>query len=198
MVANTSTANDCLDFFSAVGAMRGWSDSDIIRVFSKAMSSDPATAVRILFWVRDIRGGQGERRVFRLCFNFLNEHYREFVDNNLEAVPFYGRWDDMFHLDNSNVLTTIANGLERGDGLLAKWLPRKKRLLIRCVSIYDLLQKSTERRLLACPKLWSSRCAVMIGKVFNMNMCLHRLCINTTVPSIAMMNIVSELTLNLS
>lgn len=125
MVANTSTANACLDFFGAVGAMRGWEDTDILRVFSKAMVEDPATAIRILFWVRDVRGGQGERRVFRLCFNFLNEHYREFVDNNLEAVPFYGRWDDMFHLNNNSVMVTIAEGLKKGDGLLAKWLPRK-------------------------------------------------------------------------
>lgn len=125
MVANTSTANTCLDFFGAVGAMRGWQDADIIRVFSKAMATDPATTVRILFWVRDIRGGQGERRVFRLCFDFLNEHYREFVDNNLAAVPFYGRWDDMFHLNNTTVLDCIRKGLDNGDGLLGKWLPRK-------------------------------------------------------------------------
>ena len=125
MVANTSTGNACLDFFGAVGAMRGWQDADIIRVFSKAMATDPATAVRILFWVRDIRGGQGERHVFRLCFDFLNQNYREYVDNNIEAVPFYGRWDDLFHINNRMVLAVIAKGLDNKDGLLGKWLPRK-------------------------------------------------------------------------
>ena len=152
MVANTSTSNACLDLFGAVGAMRGWADVDILRAFSKAMSEDPATAIRILFWVRDVRGGQGERRVFRLCFNFLNEHYREYVDNNLEAVPFYGRWDDMFHLENDKVLSTISEGLEKGDGLLAKWLPRKKDFANKVRNYLRLTPKEYRKKIVGLSK----------------------------------------------
>lgn len=161
MVANTSTANVCLDLFGSIGAMRGWSDEDILRVFSKAMATDPATTIRILFWVRDVRGGQGERRIFRLCFDYLNQHYREFVDNNLEAVPFYGRWDDLFHLNNRMVLLTVAKALDNKDGLCAKWLPRKGMFA-------ELVRKS----LRLSPKEYRKK-IVALSKTVEQQMCSH-------------------------
>lgn len=66
-----STKNACLDAFSALPAATAMSEEYIIRTFSKAFAEDRALAMRILFYVRDIRGGQGMRRVFEFVSSGL-------------------------------------------------------------------------------------------------------------------------------
>ena len=63
-LSNTSTLNPVLDFFSKAGAMRG-REKEAFNLFQKAFDADPQNAIRVLFYLRDIRGGQGERSVFR-------------------------------------------------------------------------------------------------------------------------------------
>ena len=125
MPTNTSSTNYCVDLFGTIGSARGWSENDVLKAFSRALGENPLIALKILFWARDVRMGAGERRVFRICLDYLNKNYREYLDKNMHLVPVYGRWDDLFEIDNSLVLRTIADGLENKDGLLAKWLPKK-------------------------------------------------------------------------
>ena len=61
-----TSASDCLDLFSRIGAMRNACDEEIIDSFARAYIEDPDLAMKILFFARDIRGGLGERRVFRV------------------------------------------------------------------------------------------------------------------------------------
>ena len=70
-VACRTTRSACLDFFSACGALRNAPDTQVIRKFSRAYAEDPETAMRILFYARDIRGGLGERRLFTLIMHNL-------------------------------------------------------------------------------------------------------------------------------
>lgn len=129
-----STSNSaCLDFFGCIGSARNWQEQDIINVFVKALEENPLTAMRTLFWARDVRGGAGERRVFRVCAKFLDNkiEYRDYIYTNLHLIPFYGRWDDVFVLDDPIVFGMISDGLENCDGLLAKWLPRKGKFASR-------------------------------------------------------------------
>ena len=58
-----STLDACLDFFALGGAKRNNQDQ-VLQLFSRAYSQDKQTALRILFYLRDIRGGQGERKSF--------------------------------------------------------------------------------------------------------------------------------------
>jgi hypothetical protein len=125
MVAHTSTLSACLDLFGALGSARGWLEEDILALFARALGEDPIIALKILFWARDVRMGAGERRVFRVCLNYLNDHHQDYFNKNIDLVPEFGRWDDLFGIDNRLVLQVIVNGLENKDGLLAKWLPRK-------------------------------------------------------------------------
>lgn len=127
MPTHTTSSSHCLDWFGCVGSVRAWSNVAITSLFTKALEEDPLVAMRILFWARDIRGGSGERRVFRICIDFLNRSpvYRSFLDKNIHLIPEYGRWDDLFEVENHLVLPLIAEGLASKDGLLAKWLPRK-------------------------------------------------------------------------
>lgn len=127
-ISNTSTLNPVLDFFSKAGAMRG-REAEAFGLFQKAFDADPQNAIRVLFYLRDIRGGQGERSVFRYILSQLDE---DFVNTKLaHYIPEYGRWDEVpvnkhtvEHLIAKQLAEDKAN-MEAGKGisLLAKWLP---------------------------------------------------------------------------
>lgn len=125
MPTHTSSMNVCLDLFGCLGSARGWSEEAILAIFTRAFGEEPLLALKILFWARDVRKGAGERRIFRICLNYLNNQHREYLDKNIHLVPEYGRWDDLFDLNNENVLLEINKALKNNDGLVAKWLPRK-------------------------------------------------------------------------
>lgn len=93
-VALKSTTNACLDAFGSMGVMKNSSDTEIIDVFKKAFFEDKKLAMRLLFYIRDIRGGQGMRRVFRICLSWLAVNYPEYVINNFDNILEYGRGDD--------------------------------------------------------------------------------------------------------
>ena len=63
-VALKSTGNAMLDAFGTLGAMKDSSVPDILRTFDLAFAEDPAMAMKLLFYIRDVRGGQGMRREY--------------------------------------------------------------------------------------------------------------------------------------
>lgn len=60
-----STMNGIMDLFALGGAYRNRSDDDCIFLFKKAFEEDISYALKCLFYLRDVRGGQGERRFLR-------------------------------------------------------------------------------------------------------------------------------------
>ena len=131
-----STGSECLDLFAAIGAIRRESDDDIIKRFVRAYTENPDSAMKILFFARDIRGGLGERRVFRVIMNWLAENEPESVKKNLGYVAEFGRYDDLLSLTGTPcekaTLDIIksqyaedvkALGEGREVSLLGKWLP---------------------------------------------------------------------------
>lgn len=125
-LSNTSTLNPVLDFFSKAGAMRG-KEQAAFALFQKAFDADPQSAVRCLFYLRDIRGGQGERSVFRYIIDKLDE---DFVNKIVKYIPEYGRWDEVPFNEVtakmiSEQLAEDLKNMEEGKSvsLLAKWLP---------------------------------------------------------------------------
>ena len=97
-ITHISTLDKCLDFFFTCGAMRYADDSDIITAFLSAYNENPLTALKILFYSRDIRGGQGERKLARICLKALAEIDSRMAIKVVSAIPIYGRWDDLFSL----------------------------------------------------------------------------------------------------
>ena len=95
-LAHKTTGSAVYDLFSFGGAYRNRSDDDVVFLFSKAFAEDPKYALKCLFYLRDVRGGQGERRFFRLCMRWLAIYNREAAKRNLQHIPFYGRWDDLY------------------------------------------------------------------------------------------------------
>ena len=123
--------------FSTAGALRGASREEIRDRFLRAWVEDRDAAVRIAFFARDIRGGLGERYVFRMMLKELARLSPETVAKNLGNIPEYGRWDDLLTLFDTPCrdaaiayiraqLARDTAALESGGGnvsLLAKWLP---------------------------------------------------------------------------
>ena len=128
-----STSNSAsVDFFFKIGALRGAAEDMIINAFWKAFNTNPLIAMRILFYARDVRGGQGERRVFRTILKTLANGgpSSEWLKQNLACIPTYGRFDDLFELVGTplqnEALSFYGVALQAGDGLAAKWAPREK------------------------------------------------------------------------
>ena len=110
MTTHSTSLNSCVDMFFMAGAARNWSDTQIEVLFQKALAEDPLTALKLMFWARDVRGGAGERRFFRVCLSYLRNYYKAFLLKNLKLIPEYGRWDDLTYLlsDGQNDEVDIA------------------------------------------------------------------------------------------
>ena len=129
MGALGTTLNECVNLFFQIGAMRGKSKKALLHLFSKAYNENPLVATKVLFWVRDIRGGAGERQIFKDILTYLAENNTDVVKKNLPLIPEFGRWDDVLVLVGTSlegeVFEMIKTAIQNEDGLCAKWLPRK-------------------------------------------------------------------------
>lgn len=128
MTTNSSSLNDCVNLFFQIGAMRGKEKQTLINTFVKAYNENALTAMRLLFWARDVRGGAGERQIFRDIVQYLANTQTKSLSKNLSLFSEYGRWDDLLVLIGTKLeneaLGVIKKGLEDKNGLCAKWLPR--------------------------------------------------------------------------
>ena len=131
-----TTESDCLDLFATIGALRHAGDSEIVTRFTRAYAENRDIAMKLLFFARDIRGGLGERRVFKVILNRLAENEPDSVLKNIQYVAEYGRYDDLLCLMGTpcerQMLDVLKAQFDRdnealkNDGevsLLAKWLP---------------------------------------------------------------------------
>ena len=122
MKARKQTGSKCVDLFFKIGASRG---QDIIPHFVAAWAENRELALRIAQWARDIRGGAGERKLFRDILYYLKvSNAPEFL-KLLPKVPELGRWDDLLVLEHPQADELIITALQRGDKLCAKWMPRQ-------------------------------------------------------------------------
>lgn len=131
-LAYKSTKSSVLDLFAQGGAMRQRGDFDVISLVSKAFSEDATLTLKTLFYLRDIKQGQGERRLFRLALQHIANNNVDAVKKNLHLIPQFGRWDDLFVLLNTPLKSDIVNlivsqlsmdVISDRPSLLAKWLP---------------------------------------------------------------------------
>jgi hypothetical protein len=129
MVTNSTSLKETVDLFFRMGAMRKATTPDIIRQFSLAFNESPLEAMKVLFWGRNVRGGAGERKFFRLCLEYLARTHKEVLIKNLHLIPRFGRWDDVLFLFNTScedqALFLIKTGLDENNSLCAKWMPRQ-------------------------------------------------------------------------
>ena len=126
MKAFKSSADPVTDLFFKVGALRG---QNVIPHFAAAYAEDRNLALRIALWARDVRGGAGERKIYRDILNWLEKNDKDAATALARKTPLVGRWDDLQVLEESDmkqlVFSMLKEALEKNDGLAAKWTPRK-------------------------------------------------------------------------
>ena len=137
-VGYKSTGSALLDLNFKVSSLRSVSEEEIINLFDKAFHEHKMYAMKWLFFARDVRGGLGERRLFRVCYRRLAELDIDLFYLNLNIISEYGRWDDLISLIGiSNVtdariiniinvqLVKDLDNMKEGKSisLLGKWLP---------------------------------------------------------------------------
>ena len=132
-VAHKSTNSFVYDMFALGGAYRKRTDEDCILLFKNALEENESLALKCLFYLRDCRGGQGERRFFRVCYNWLAQKQPKIAKRNLEQLSEYGRWDDLIYCTIDTPLWEDAMNIIKHQfaldvqcktpSLLAKWMP---------------------------------------------------------------------------
>ena len=139
---HSSTGDACLDFFAVAGGMRYRRPADQIALFERAYIETPDLAMRLLFHLRDIRGGMGERKLFRTLLRHVARTWPESARKNVAYIAEFGRWDDLMCLLGTPAQREAVQAIkiqlaedeaalkrrEAGDedahiSLLAKWLP---------------------------------------------------------------------------
>ena len=129
-----TTGKELLDLDFAVASLRSMTDEEVVRLFMRAFNEDKLSAMVWLFYARDIRGGLGERRLFRTVLSSLDPR---FVVPIISLIPEYGRYDDMWCLLDNNSTASVVYKIVKEQlsqdlkdmqeskpiSLLAKWLP---------------------------------------------------------------------------
>ena len=160
-----STKNMVFDMFSLGGAYRNRSDEDCILLFKNAFEENAELALKCLFYLRDCRGGQGERRFFRVCFKWLAQTYPEAAARDLKQLPVYGRWDDILYTCIGTPIEAsalefikeqLALDLEcKTPSLCAKWIPsentssRESKRMAAIVRTYLQMSHKEYRKMLS-------------------------------------------------
>lgn len=96
--AVNSTNSKCYDLFALGGAYRQRSDADVLTLFKEAFKEDMELAMKTLFWLRDVRGGAGERRFFRICMKYIANNLPTDFIKNMSNIVEMGRWDDIIDI----------------------------------------------------------------------------------------------------
>ena len=166
MKARKSTANAVVDLFYNAGASRG---KNIVPAFTAALVENRELALRVAAWLRDARGGAGERQLFRDILVYLEKTDTEAAKALLAKVPELGRWDDLFVFKTKALkeaaYTMLGDALREKNGLAAKWTPRQGPLAAEIRTFFGMSPKFYRKSLVEmtkvvetdmCAKQWDS------------------------------------------
>jgi len=166
MKARKSTANAVVDLFYNAGASRG---KNIVPAFAAALAENRDLALRVAAWLRDVRGGAGERQLFRDILKYLEKNDVSAAKALLAKVPELGRWDDIFVFESdvmkSYAYSMLGDALRAKNGLAAKWTPRQGKIAAEIRNFYGMSPKFYRKSLVEmtkvvetqmCAKEWDS------------------------------------------
>lgn len=182
MAAFASSNDRVVDLFFQAGAMRG---KDIIPMFSAAFAENKDLAIRTLLWLRDVRQGAGERKLFRDAFSWLEMNDYDSFRRVADRVGELGRWDDLLVAKTTKgfdlVATMIKHAIDsefavHGASTASKWVPRKGSVANQLRAAWGLTPKQYRKYLVRTTNVVETQmCAKEWDKIdFN------------TVPSVAM------------
>ena len=138
-VGNITTGHKLVDLNFDIPSFRNGIDEDL---FEESLLQDERLTLKWLLFLRDIRGGAGERQSFREFVVHLIKYDKDLAIKFLSVVSIeeYGRWDDYidiyFNIDDYEVRSMIENKIRsqfqldmenyhkgKPISLLSKWLP---------------------------------------------------------------------------
>ena len=123
-----STKNPILDFFFMAGSLRNKEFNEYRAQFDSAFSFDERLTMQLVLWLRDVRGGAGERDTTRKILKHMEEFYKGAALKMIPVLAEFGRWDDLLVFTDKDckelAYNTIADALLAGNALCAKWMPR--------------------------------------------------------------------------
>jgi hypothetical protein len=164
MKAHAGTGNACVDLFYKIGAMR---NQDPVPAFTQAYAESEELALRIAQWARDVRGGSGEREIFRKILVHLEKEHPEAAEKLLKKIPEIGRWDDIFVFRSEELrkkaFDMLGDALREKNGLAAKWTPRQGPIAVEIRKHFGMSPKFYRKSLVAltqvvetqmCSKKW--------------------------------------------
>jgi len=158
MKARKSTANACVDLFFKLGAMRG---KNVTAEFMAAYVEDRDLALRIAQYTRDVRGGAGERKLFRDILVHLEKSDPDAALALLRKIPEIGRWDDIFVFKTTQLknaaYTMLGDALRNRNGLAAKWTPRQGSLAVEIRKFFGMSPKFYRKSLVELTKVVESQ-----------------------------------------
>ena len=150
-LAHKTTRSAVYDMFALGGAYRKRNDEDCILLFKNALEENETLALKCLFYLRDCRGGQGERRFFRVCYKWLAQMHADVARRNFELISEYGRYDDVIYaligtpLENAAlefIKNQLALDLEcKTPSLLAKWLPSENASAVKTKKMGNIIRE---------------------------------------------------------
>lgn len=127
-VSHASSLNFLVDLFAVIGSVRGKDFSEFETLFEQAYSMNRKLTLQLVLWLRDVRGGAGEREMTRQILRHLEKHHSKDLEEIIPVLAEYGRWDDLLIFQYEDVkqlaYRTIEANLLAGNSLCAKWMPR--------------------------------------------------------------------------
>jgi Domain of unknown function (DUF2828) len=154
MKARKSTASNLVDLFFKAGAMRG---KNIVPAFVAALVENEEMALRLALWLRDVRGGAGERELFRQILKELEKRDPKLASRLIKRVPELGRWDDIFVFETEDMKTVaytmLGDALREKNGLAAKWTPRQGPIAVELRKFFGMSPKFYRKSLVEMTKV---------------------------------------------
>lgn len=131
-----TTGRALLDLNFVVSSLRALPDEEVLKKYAKAFYENKLLAIKWLFFASDVRGGMGERRLFRLCYKFLAENEPKVALALMPLVAEYTRFDNLLPLLDTPLAGDVCSflkeqilrdkeAMEKGESisLCAKWMP---------------------------------------------------------------------------
>ena len=165
MRAHATSGHPVLDLFYQIGAARG---QNIIPTFVAALVVHREWALRVALWARDVRGGAGERQIFRDIVQYLVVHDPLAARAVITKIPEIGRWDDLLVVEGplqAMAFAMIGEALAAKNGLCAKWMPRQGEMAVKLRNFLGLSPKRYRKLLVElttvvetkmCAQRWDS------------------------------------------
>ena len=102
-LSHKSSLNPCLDLFSM-----GVSSKSQVELITEALKHDPITTIKIVLYLRDCRGGQGNKDIARTFHKIVLDKltsYDSFMQGYYKLLPYLpeiGSWKDVYDLYGKN------------------------------------------------------------------------------------------------